>query len=265
MLVMTLELAATEYGATGYDDRPPLLVLHGLFGSGRNWATVAKRLAASHRVLTLDLRNHGHSPWADAMDYGAMAADVRGFIAARDLGRVALVGHSMGGKVAMTLALQDAAPVERLVVVDIAPVPNPPRLHAYVKAMQALDVGRIGRRAEADAALAAVVTDPADRAFLLQNLVIEPGHVQWRLNLDAIERDMPAILGFPELAPGRVYDGPTLFVAGARSDYVRPEHEPAIRRLFPRAQIAHIAGAGHWVHAEQPEAFLGTLMPFLRA
>lgn len=256
---MPLDLAAAEFGAG-----PPVLVLHGLFGSGLNWRSIAQRLAERRRVFTLDLRNHGASPWADRMGYAEMAEDVRAFAARRGLGPVALIGHSMGGKVAMTLALASPEAVERLVVVDIAPVVNPPTLLAYVRAMRALDLSRLRRRAEADPLLAGTIANPAERAFLLQNLVAGPdGSLRWRLNLAAIERSMPEIVGWPEPPAGAAYRGPTLFVAGGRSDYVRAEHRPAITLLFPKARIATIPEAGHWVHAERPEAFLATVVPFL--
>jgi esterase len=155
---MTVPLAAVEYG-----EGPPLAILHGLFGSGRNWASIAQRLAAHHRVLALDLRNHGASPWADTMDYAVMADDVRATLHARGYRRYALLGHSMGGKVAMVAALQHGAEVERLVVVDIAPVNYPPHHLAYVRAMRELDLANIKRRSEADAGLAPSISDPAER------------------------------------------------------------------------------------------------------
>lgn len=254
---MAVELAATEQGKG-----PPLVMLHGLFGSARNWASIAKRLAERRRVFALDMRNHGASPWADDMDYGAMAEDVCAFLDAAGLDRTALLGHSMGGKAAMLAALRHPGRIERLVVVDVAPAAYRPVLGAYVEAMQAVDLAGCTRRAEVDAQLRPAVPDPAVRQFLLQNLVAEDGRLRWRLNLDAIGRAMPAISGFPE-PPDRSYDGPALFVAGGRSDYVRPEHEATIRRLFPRATVARVEDAGHWVHAEQPDAFLRTVEPFL--
>ena len=257
---MTVRLAAVEYGSG-----PVLAILHGLFGAGRNWATVARRLAAHRRVIALDLRNHGASPWAEAMDYAALAEDVGATLRSLGHRRFALIGHSMGGKAAMMIALAQGDEVERLVVVDIAPVACPPRHLAYALAMRALDLGGITRRGEADALLAATVPDMAERAFLLQNLVFENGTVRWRLNLAAIEREMPLLAGFPAIPPGTTYRGPTLFIAGGRSDYLLPEHEPQIRRLFPNAKIARIAEAGHWVHAEQPPAFLDLVEPFLAA
>jgi esterase len=255
---MALDLAATELGSG-----PPLLILHGLFGSGRNWAAIAKALAETHRVLLVDLRNHGASPWADAMSYPEMAADVLAFIRGKQLGSVALMGHSMGGKAAMLAALAEPARIARLVVVDVAPVPREPALLPYVQAMGAIDLTRVTRRTEVDPQLAAAVPSPAERAFLLQNLVIEDGKASWRINLPVLERDMPDIAGFPEDLPAASYPAPALFVAGAKSDYIRPQDEPAIRRLFPEAEIVRIPGAGHWVHAEAPEAFVAAVKPFL--
>jgi pimeloyl-ACP methyl ester carboxylesterase len=255
---MIVPLAAVEYGAG-----PPLAILHGLFGSGRNWASMAQRLAAHHRVVAIDLRNHGASPWAETMDYREMAEDVRATLQARGYDRFSLLGHSMGGKVAMTAALEHGAAVERLIVADIAPVAYTAHHLGHVKAMRGLDLDNIERRSDADAALAPAIPDAAERAFLLQNLVLQDGQASWRLNLEAIEREMPRLVGFPAIEAGRTYDGPSLFVAGGRSDYLRPEHEPVIRRLFPNAEIANIENAGHWLHAEQPAAFLAVVEAFL--
>ncbi len=253
-----MTLAATDTGAG-----PPLVVLHGLFGSGRNWATIAKQLGAIRTVHALDLPNHGQSPWTERMGYPDMAAAVRSWMDGRGIGRAALLGHSMGGKAAMVLALTDPARVERLAVVDVAPVRYPPHLLSYVAAMRAVDLSRVTRRAEVDAHLAAVVDDPAERQFLLQNLVNADGGFRWRLNLPVLEAALPDISGFPDLPAGAAYPGPTLFIAGGRSGYVRPEHEPAIRARFPEARLVRVPGAGHWVHAEQPAAMLDALGPFL--
>jgi esterase len=255
---MIVPLAAVEYGAG-----PPLAILHGLFGSGRNWASMAQRLAAHHRVIAIDLRNHGASPWAETMDYREMAEDVRATLQARGYDRVALLGHSMGGKVAMTAALEHGAAVERLIVADIAPVAYAVRHLGQVRVMRELDLANIKRRSDADAALAPAIPDAAERAFLLQNLVFEDGRARWRLNLEAIEREMQRLVGFPAIQAGRTYDGPCLFVAGSRSDYLRPDHEAVIRRLFSNAEITNIENAGHWLHAEQPTAFLAVVEAFL--
>ena len=259
---MSLTLAAAEYG-TG----PPLAILHGLFGSGRNWTSIAKRLGAHHRVhhrvIAFDLRNHGASPWAETMAYAEMAEDVCASLAALGYRRFALLGHSMGGKVAMLAALRDFDAVERLVVADIAPVAYQPRHLRLVAALRALDLAAVRRRADAGALLAKAVPDPVERAFLLQNLVLESGAARWRINLAAIEREMPVLIGFPPIPPGTTYAGPSLFIGGGHSDYLRPDHEPEIRHLFPRARIARIPEAGHWLHAETPQAFLDLVEPFL--
>jgi pimeloyl-ACP methyl ester carboxylesterase len=255
---MPLELAANEFGSG-----PPVAILHGLFGSGRNWRSIAQHLAARHRVLTFDLRNHGASPWADEMSYDGMVEDLRASLRARGIADAALLGHSMGGKVAMLMALLYPGEVDRLVVVDIAPAANPPNLLAYVRALRAVDLRGVTRRAEVDTRLVGAVPDPAERAFLLQNLVIGENGAHWRLNLEAIERGFPQIAGFPDLPAGIVYPGPALFVAGARSNYIHPEQEPGIRRLFRQARMIRIESAGHWVHAEQPQAFLQAVAPFL--
>lgn len=262
---MTVSLSATEYGAAQASGSPVLAILHGLFGSARNWASVAQRLAAHRPVIAFDMRNHGGSPWADSLDYRDLAEDVRAALQASGQHRYALLGHSMGGKAAMVAALSHPEEVERLVVVDIAPVPYSPRHLGLVRAMRGLNLSAVTRRGEADARLAPAIQDRAERGFLLQNLVFGDGPPHWRLNLDAIEREMPKLVGWPELSAGAVYDGPTLFLAGAASDYIGPQHEPAIRALFPSADIARIDGAGHWVHAEQPDAFVATVEAFLTA
>jgi esterase len=255
---MIVPLAAVEYG-----EGPPLAILHGLFGSGRNWASMAQRLAEHHRVIAIDLRNHGASPWAETMDYREMAEDVRSTMRERGYDRSALLGHSMGGKVAMVAALEDGAAIERLIVIDIAPVAYAARHLGYAQAMRELDLAAIKRRSDADAALAPAIPDAAERAFLLQNLVLEDGRARWRLNLEAIEREVPRLVDFPAMPPGRAYQGPALFIAGSLSDYLRPGYEPTIRGLFPNAEIANIVNAGHWVHAEQPAAFLAVVETFL--
>jgi esterase len=253
---MPLPLAVIEQG-----DGPPVVILHGVFGSARNWSTIAKHLAAKHRVLAIDLRNHGDSPHAPSMTYAEMAADVLALIEARRLDAPALIGHSMGGKVAMLAALLHPELIARLVVVDVAPVTYRATLRAYAEAMAAVKLEGRARRAEVDGQLAAAIPEPGIRAFLLQNLVSEPGGFRWRLNLDAIIRAMDEISSFPEL--DGVYTGPTLFIRGERSNYVTAAHTGRIRALFPRAKIVTVAGAGHWVHAEQPGPFLAAIEAFL--
>jgi pimeloyl-ACP methyl ester carboxylesterase len=256
--VTALQLAVTEYG-----EGPPVAILHGVFGSGRNWRSIAQQLAARHRVLAFDLRNHGASPWTDGMSYREMVEDLRATLGERGITRASLLGHSMGGKVAMLTALLHPGEVDRLIVVDIAPVSNPPTLLVHIRAMRGIDLHDISRRSEVDARLCEAIPNAAERAFLLQNLVNEGGSLRWRLNLETVERGFAEILAFPNLPAGFVYRGPTLFVAGANSGYIRPADKPEIRRLFPQARIIRVKGAGHWVHVEQPHAFLHTVGPFL--
>jgi len=255
---MGLELAHQETGSG-----PPLVILHGLFGSGRNWTRVARQLGEAWRVYAIDLRNHGDSPWTAEMSYPAMADDVRAFLDQQGLEQVSLVGHSMGGKTAMTLALLHPDRVKDLIVVDIAPSAYEMTLQAYVDAMQALDLDSMSRRAEADAGLQIAVPDPVIRGFLLQNLIAKEGQFAWRLNLAALAAGMAAISAFPDELSERVYTGRSLFLGGGLSDYIRPKHHADIRRLFPQASIEMVPGVGHWIHAEAPEAFLAQLDAFL--
>ncbi len=255
---MGLALAWTEYGTAG----PPLIILHGLFGSARNWRSMAQRLSQDYRVYTLDLRNHGDSPWTEAMDYTALAQDVADFIHSQGLQKAAVLGHSMGGKAAMVLALHHAELVQSLAVLDIAPVAYSHSHNEIIQAMQALDLDTLKRRSEADAALRATVPELGVRQFLLQNLVLRDGRFSWRLNLAVLARAMDGLVGFPDMG-GRVYTGRTLFLHGSLSDYVRLEYHSAIRRLFPKAEINAVDHAGHWLHADQPQQVLERIQAFL--
>jgi pimeloyl-ACP methyl ester carboxylesterase len=268
-------LASRTVGTGG----PRVVFVHGLFGQGKNWTTIAKALADRHRVTLLDLPNHGHSPWTDTVDY----VDMAGLVAAEleSYGEpVTLVGHSMGGKVALQVALRRPELLRALVVVDIAPVEYPvsggrtddPDEEAspfadYIAAMKALDLEKLRRREEADEALRAVVPSRMVRSFLLQSLVREgvgaDGSWRWRLNLDLLGRDLERLRGFPEPPPGARYDGPVLWIAGANSHYVLPEDRPRMEALCPATRLVRIKNAGHWVHSEQPEIFTETLRRFL--
>ncbi|MGH7102458.1 MAG: alpha/beta fold hydrolase [Acetobacteraceae bacterium] len=251
-------LHATEAGSG-----PSLALLHGLFGVGRNLGLIQRRLADRFRVLALDLRNHGASPHAAPMDYPTMAGDVAETLAERGALPAALLGHSMGGKVAMRLALERPDAVSRLVVADIAPVAYPPHHRGLLAALERLELSPALTRAQADAAMAAAVPDPRVRGFLLQNLVIGQ-NPSWRIGLAEIAAAMPALEDFPAL-PGTSYAGPTLFIAGGRSDYLRPAQRPMIRTLFPEARFASLPEAAHWLHADDPEGFLALVAPFLVA
>jgi esterase len=241
---------------------PPLVLLHGLFGSARNWGAVQKALAGDYRVVALDLRNHGASPHAPGMSYAAQAEDVAETLAAIGIENAALLGHSMGGKVAMMLALTRPEMVKRLIVADIAPRPYPPALRTTVSAMQTVPLHTGLTRAEADQALRAVVPEAPIRSFLLQNLRFETTPPSWRIGLHEIAAAMPEIEDF---APpqGAWFDGPALAMAGALSPYIRAEDHAGFRALFPQISFVSIRRAGHWLHAENPEGFLATLRGFL--
>ena len=257
-----LNVIETGPGTGAATGAPPLLVAHGLFGSARNWGVIAKHLSEGRRVLTVDMRNHGDSPRAPTQGYGEMAADLAEVIAAHG-GRADVLGHSMGGKAAMRLALERPGLVRRLVVADIAPVAYGHSQSHLIRAMRGLDLGGLAQRSEADRRLAAVVEDAAVRAFLLQSLDLKADPPRWRLNLDVLEAEMGRITGWEEVA-GR-FEGPSLFLTGALSDYVRPEHRGTITALFPRARFAKIPGAGHWLHAERPREFEAAVAAFLAA
>ncbi len=256
---MTVKLAHTAFGTAG----PPVVILHGLLGAAQNWATIAKRLAATHRVFALDLRNHGASPWAARMTYHDLAADVLAFMIEHDLAPAQVIGHSMGGKVAMQLALSHGAAVARLLVVDVAPIAYPQNFIRPIEAMQRLDLTALPHRSDVDAALRPAIPDADVRAFLMRNLVRTEAGFAWRPNLAALAANMSDLAAFPA-NDGRTYQRPTLFITGERSDYVLPTHRSDIERYFPNAGIAAIANANHWVHAEQPAAFLERAQAFLR-
>ena len=246
----------TENGGT------PLLLLHGLLGSLVNWQTIARRLSQRHRVVVPDLRNHGRSPHHPDVSYPAMAGDVVALLDELEIPEAVPVGHSMGGKVAMWLALTRPERVARLMVVDIAPVRYAGSLGELMDAMLALPLERIERRAEADTLLAERVAHPAIRAYLLQNLVRTDAGWQWRTNLRALREGLSQISDFPEPPSGARYQGPTLFIHGTRSDYVKPEYLPRMKQLFPKLELVALE-AGHWVYAEQPDAFIEAVERFL--
>ncbi|MEX3014312.1 alpha/beta fold hydrolase [Gymnodinialimonas hymeniacidonis] len=240
--------------------RPPILIAHGLYGSARNWGVIAKRLSDTRQVVTVDMRNHGQSDHVAPHDYPAMAGDLAEVIEGLG-GPVDVVGHSMGGKAAMVLALEHVDLVRKLIVADIAPVTYSHTQQGMIDAMRAVDLSVVETRGDADRQLANFVEDQGVRAFLLQSLDVR-GKV-WRLNLDQLEADMDAIIGFPEVSG--VFDGPVFMLSGAESDYVTHEHRPEIKRLFPAARFVKIPGAGHWVHAEKPREFEAACRAFLDA
>ena len=255
-------LTTILHPASAPDGALPLIIAHGLYGSGRNWGVIARRLADRRDVVAVDMRNHGSSPRAANQSYPEMAADLAEVIASLG-GKVDLLGHSMGGKASMQLALTQGALIRKLVVADIAPVAYAHDQSHHARAMQALDLTGLTSRGEADRRLAALIDDPGLRAFFLQSLDLKTDPPQWRLNLPVLEAEMPKIVGWPG-TQGR-FDGPTLFLTGAESHYVRPEHRETIRALFPHARFAKLPGAGHWLHADRPREFEEAVRVFLNA
>lgn len=241
-------------------DVPPLLIAHGLYGSARNWGVIAKRLSDQRQVVAVDMRNHGQSPWTGRHGYGEMADDLAEVIGEIG-GRADVLGHSMGGKTAMMLALRHGAAVNRLLVADIAPVPYGHSQMQFIEAMRAVDLSKVEKRSDAEAQLAELGVEKVLQSFFTQSLDLKAK--RWRLNLDALAADMEEILSFPQVEGH--WDGPALFLSGADSDYVKPEYRPRIRELFPNARFARLSGAGHWLHAEKPREFEATVRAFLNA
>jgi pimeloyl-ACP methyl ester carboxylesterase len=247
--------------ATRSGDGPPVILLHGLFGAARNFGAIQRALAPNYRVLALDMRNHGDSPHEPDMRYPTQAEDVRATLHAHGIQQAAIIGHSMGGKTAMALALQHPETVGRMLISDIAPVPYEHGNTEIAEALNAIPLSPTLTRQQADAALAAAVPRPDIRAFLLQNLRFGP-NPHWRIGLSEIAAAIPDLEGWIDL-PG-TYEGPSLFVTGADSTYVLPEHRPGIREKFPAARFVAIKNAGHWVHADNPAGFLSVVEAFLR-
>lgn len=250
----------TEFGDhTPTADTPALIIVHGLYGSGRNWGVIAKRLSDSRRVMTVDMRNHGQSPRAKSQSYPDMADDLAQVIAHSDM-PVDVCGHSMGGKAAMVLALQNPTLVRRLIVADIAPMAYGHTQQLFIDAMRAVDLTTLTRRSDAEGQLAEAGVEPALQSFFTQSLDVP--NKRWRLNLDVLEAEMPKIIGWPDDVTGP-FDEPTLFLSGGASDYVLPEHRDHIKSLFPAARFAKLPGAGHWLHAEKPREFEAAVRIFL--
>ncbi|MBF6649069.1 alpha/beta fold hydrolase [Methylobacter sp. BlB1] len=253
----TVELAFEELGSS--NDRP-LIILHGFFASSRNWRQVADRLSDKFHVYVPDMRNHGVSPHDPLMDYPSMTADLKSFIDQRGMKKVNLLGHSMGGKIAMWFALNYPECVDKLVVVDIAPVSYKHSFDPLIQALKSLPLNEISNRKQAEAMLAADIPELSYRQFLLQNLVLNHGEYRWRIDLDIFYRMAPNIVAFPDAGTLAPFAGKALFIAGADSNYVKSED---IATLFPKATPNVIANAGHWVHVQQPDIFVEQVVNFL--
>jgi len=254
---------STEVGDGDADRR--VVFLHGLFGQGRNFTGIAKALQPDLSSVLVDLPHHGRSEWTDSVAYEDLADEVADWWRATYDGAPAhLVGHSMGGKTAMVLALRHPDLVRRLVVVDIAPAPSEGagEFEHLLDSLATVDLGALERRGDADDQLREKIPDERVRGFLLQNLRHTSEGWRWQANLDLLRSELSTIGGFPEI--DATFDHPTLWMAGERSGYVGEEHEEQMRRLFPRTTTVTVKGAGHWVHSEQPEAFVSALRVFLR-
>jgi esterase len=240
----------------------PLIILHGLLGSSDNWRTISKRLSPSYKIYSVDLRNHGQSPHSEIMTYPAMADDVRELLEIEKTPDCHLVGHSLGGKVAMQFAISHPDRVSKLAIVDIAPKGYPPSQRPMLAALEKLELKNFGNFGEIDAALAPAIPEVSVRQFLMKNIArARSGGFQWRIDLASIAKSYEQLTK-PIIAAGP-YDKPALFVRGGRSDYIAETDLPSIRATFTRAELVTIATAGHWVHAEASDEFLQSLTAFL--
>lgn len=239
----------------------PLVILHGLFGTLENWGSHIKNLSQQFEVIAVDLRNHGRSSHSDAMSYPLMADDLLQLFDDLKINKTHLLGHSMGGKVAMQFALSHADRVEKLMVADIAPVTYPPHHEQVFAGLFSVDLSSLTSRSDADRQLSVHLEDAAIRAFLLKNLYRnDAGQFAWRMNLNALKSEYEHIAAPP---CGTPFVGKTRFIKGGLSHYIQAEHTDAVRALFPNADVKIIAGAGHWLHAEKPALFLRQVELFL--
>ena len=243
------QLHFTEQG-TGQ----PLLILHGLFGAGNNWNQIGKELSKQHRIIQVDLRNHGQSFHNDRMDYPTMANDVLALMDHLGLPTAIVLGHSMGGKVAMELALQHPDRCQKLIVVDIAPVAYEPRHGDVFRGIRSVDLSGLQHRKDAQEQLATFISDKIVVQFLMKSLYRTETGFQWRFNAVALEAAYPALIAAPTATTA--FEGPVLFIKGTQSDYILATHKDRINALFPHAQARLIQDSGHWPHAEKPRLLL---------
>ena len=239
-----------NYMTFGDDKSPPVMIVHGLYGSGRNWGIIAKRLSDHFFVITVDLRNHGDSPWSDTHNYDVMADDLVEVINSLKI-KPNIIGHSMGGKVAMVLALKRPNLVKNLIIADIAPVKYEHDQSQFIEAMQKVDLSKVEKRSDATLALSKYVEDKSLQNFFTQSLDIKAK--RWKLNLNVLRSEMSEILSFPKIESE--FSGHSLFLKGEKSDYIKPEHRKLIKSLFTKARFATFKEAGHWLHAEKPREF----------
>jgi esterase len=242
----------------------PVMIMHGLFGSGDNWRTIAKNLESEYQCIVVDMRNHGRSPHDADMNFRVMSEDIHELMTDLHLEKAALIGHSMGGKVAMTFALNHPHAVDKLIVVDIAPKKYPPHHTTVIDAIQAITPELLEDRADAEAILARYLgNDQSTIQFLMKNLTRLQGEgFAWKANMPVIISSYTSLVD--EVNTTDVFSGPTLFIRGEQSRYILEEDLPAIKALFPHYELKTIPKAGHWVHAEAPESFTGAVQSFLK-
>lgn len=247
-----------HYRETG--EGKPVVILHGLFGNSDNWQTHGKRLSEYYRVIMVDLRNHGHSGWSDEFSYELMAADIKELFDDLNLEDVILLGHSMGGKVAMLFAQKYPELLEKLIVVDMGIKSYPPHHQHILEALTTLDLSTIENRSQAEQHLSKYIDSDGVKQFLLKNIYwIEKGKMAWRMNTPVLEKEMDNILSALEPKECFVH---TLFIRGGLSQYILDEDIPALEDAFPDSELITIPDAGHWVHAEQPEPFIDAVLGF---
>ena len=239
-----------NYMTFGDEKSPPVMIIHGLYGSGRNWGVIAKRLSDQFFVITVDLRNHGDSPWLDTHNYHVMADDLVEVINSLNI-KPNIIGHSMGGKAAMVLALKRPNLVRNLIIADIAPVKYEHDQSQFIEAMQKVDLSKVEKRSDATVALSKFVEDKSLQNFFTQSLDIKAK--RWKLNLKVLRSEMSEILSFPKIESE--FSGHSLFLKGEKSDYIKSEHRKLIKSLFTKARFATFKEAGHWLHAEKPREF----------
>lgn len=239
----------------------PLIIMHGVFGMGDNWKTLARRWSEHYQVHVLDMRNHGRSPHSEAFSYEVMSDDVREYLADHDLSSVHLLGHSMGGKVGMLFACLHPEHTRSLTVADIGPQSYRPHHDQVVSALKGLDLSQVSSRRDAQEQFGPDLPQGV-RQFLLKNLYWEDKEtLGWRFNLPVLARSVgEETAGLP---PQAQYDGPVLFVRGGRSDYLPDESLPQLHEHFPQAKVKTLPEAGHWLHAEQPQPFFELVEDFL--
>ena len=239
----------------------PLVILHGLFGTSDNWQTHAKKLGEYYRVILVDQRNHGHSPWSEDFTYEYLADDLERLIVHLGIDQFTLIGHSMGGKTAMYYSQKYPTRLEKMVIVDIGIKQYPMHHNEIIKGIKSLDLTTISSRSAAEQAMIPFVDSYGVRQFLLKNLYwVEKGKLAWRMNVDVLEREMEEILA---PIPNIEVWTPTLFLRGAMSNYILDEDWDAIEEIFPDATLETIDNAGHWVHSEQPDEFIEKVLGFI--